>query len=280
MTGVYGGRPDFTQNIDRHLTGKNSPAPDQNKEPTIRPKTDAIVFSKRRLETLPIPAEDRIFYRDSKTAGLNLAVRPTGHKAFYFVRWANGLTLQMLLGTFPAMSVEQARTAAAKLLGQVAAGHDPQEERRTRREEPTIKDLFDHWMLRAKAHKRPKSWGEDERQYNALLKPWANRKLSTIHKPDVQALHSKVGTENGTYTANRMLALLSAMFNRADDLGYRGSNPCKGVTRFKEQSRDRWLQGDELGRFLRHWRRNRIRMSAITFSFRSFRVPGKAMCCA
>ena len=63
------------------------------------------------------------------------------------------------------------------------------------------------------------------------------------------ALHAKIGRENGQYAANRMLALLSAMFNHAAHLGYEGGNPAHGVKHFKEQSRDRFLRADEIKAF-------------------------------
>ena len=109
--------------------------------------------------------------------------------------------------------------------------------------------LWDHWLLYAEAHKKPDSVYEDKLKYNKFLKPWANRRLSTIRKADVQALHSRVGTENGIYQANRLLALARSMFNKAEDIGYRAENPAKGVKLFKEQSRDRFLQPGELKAF-------------------------------
>jgi integrase len=39
------------------------------------------------------------------------------------------------------------------------------------------------------------------------------------------------------------------MFSYAVNVGYEGVNPCRGVRRFKEEARDRFLQADELGRF-------------------------------
>ena len=218
-------------------------------------------FTEAKVRALPTPATGRSWWYDTKARGLAICRMHTGATSFYFYKWHDGKPKRELLGKFPDLTVQQARDAAETRLGKIAAGEDPFEQRRTRRQEPTLAELFAHWMIHAKAHKRPKSYGEDERQYNALLKSWANRRLSTIHKSDVQALHSKIGIgwdeqvkdktihRGGTYMANRLLALLSAMFNRADDLGYRGSNPCKGITKFKETSRDRWLQGDELQRF-------------------------------
>ena len=39
------------------------------------------------------------------------------------------------------------------------------------------------------------------------------------------------------------------MFNKASDMGFRGENPAKGVKRFKETKRDRFLERDELPAF-------------------------------
>ena len=181
----------------------------------MKPKTEAIPFTKKRLAALPAP-KDRpgIFYRDSRIAGLSIRVTATT-KTFYFVKWANGRPLQIPLGRFPMMSVEQASNRVKHLLSELAEGRDPQSERRTRREEPTIKNLWEHWLLYAKQHKR--TWPEDERQYNSFLKPLAGRKLSAVKKSDVQALHAKVGqtykvtvegethTRGGHYAANRLL---------------------------------------------------------------------------
>jgi integrase len=53
------------------------------------------------------------------------------------------------------------------------------------------------------------------------------------------------GNISGT-TANRALTLLSTVFNHMlPDI----PNPCKGIKKFKEQSRDRFLQPEELKRF-------------------------------
>ena len=212
-------------------------------------KKNRFPFTEAKLRALPTPAAGRSWWYDTKARGLAVCRMHTGATSFYFYKWHDGQPKRELLGKFPDVTVQQARDAAETRLGKIAAGEDPFEQRRTRRQEPTLADLFAHWMIHAKAHKRPKSYGEDERQYNALLKPWAGRRLGTIKKADVQELHARVGRENGTYMANRLLALLSAMFGKADDIGYRGGNPCKGITKFKEISRDRWLQGDELQRF-------------------------------
>ena len=39
------------------------------------------------------------------------------------------------------------------------------------------------------------------------------------------------------------------MYNRSRTIGYTGANPCEGVQRFAEESRERFLNANELGRF-------------------------------
>ncbi len=136
------------------------------------------------------------------------------------------------------------------IVGEVGKGNDPQAARQAARHEQTIKGLFDFW-LDSHAKLRNKGWPEDERRFNRYLKPWASRKLSSIKKPDVQSLFSRVARDNGPYAANRLLALVRAMFNKAPDMGYVGTNPTAGVKKFSEEKRDRFLQGDELPAFFR-----------------------------
>ena len=47
-------------------------------------------------------------------------------------------------------------------------------------------------------------------------------------------------------TANRVLALLSAMFNKGRMIGWEKDNPYKGVEKFAETSRERFLNAEEV----------------------------------
>ena len=158
--------------------------------------------------------------------------------------------MQIPLGVFPSISIEQARRAATTMLGQLAAGIDVAAARQADSHEQTMGGLFSYWLeTHAKQHK--KTWSEDQRQYDTMLRGWATRKLSAIKKSDVQGLHAKVGTKHGHYAANRLLALVRAMFNKAPDMGFRGENPAKGVKKFREVKRDRFLGREELPAFFR-----------------------------
>jgi integrase len=207
-------------------------------------------FSEERIRKLKPPADrDREYHKDKTYPGLQVCVTSAGSKTFYLVKRTDGRPTRHLLGNAAELSVDQARKAAAAKAGKIASGENPQADRRRKREEPTLEKLHKHWMLYATAHKKPSSAAEDKRVFEKLCSGLAKRRLGTIKKADVQALHATIGTDNGIYAANRTLALLRAMFNVAEEIGYRGDNPAKGVKTFKEESRDRFLQIGELEAF-------------------------------
>ena len=104
--------------------------------------------------------------------------------------------------------------------------------------------------LERHAKQRKRTWREDQRYYDRhLANTLGRKKLSTITKRDISLLHANIGKTRQTH-ANRVLALISSVFGRAVEYGlWEELNPCQGIKRFKEQSRDRFLSADELARF-------------------------------
>ncbi len=207
-----------------------------------------ILFSKTRLQKLPIPTKSRCYYYDSKVPGLAICITSAGGRAYYVYRWHDGKPVRVRLAAFDDISVEDVRKLAQKTLGDFASGINPQAQKRKEREALTFGRLFSHWIeLVAKPHKR--SWKADQNRYDLFLKPWEGRRLAAISRADVAALHAKIGRENGHYQANRVLALVCAMFNRAEEIGWNGPNPAARVRRFPEPSRDRFLGTNEVAKF-------------------------------
>lgn len=208
-------------------------------------------FSKRRIEELPLPSTDRVYYLDARTPGLTVCVTHRGTTTFYHVKKVGGRVRRVRLGRFPEVSVEQARKEAEKLNGRVAAGEDPQAQKVAARGEMVLEDLLTRWLADAKLRK--KTWKEDQRQYNVFLKKWGRRRLSEIDSGEVVTLHSNIGEKNGQYAANRVLALLRSMFNFAmsptGSIKWKGSNPTAGIRKFTEKSRDRFITPEEMPAF-------------------------------
>ncbi len=208
-----------------------------------------INFTKAALSKAPPPGKgQRDYYYDEREKGLVMALTATGNRSFYLYKRVDGRPERIYLGKFPDLSVENARKLAAEAKGKIASGKNPQKEKRAIRDEMTFAALFTEYMEKySKVHKR--SWAYDEREVNKFLSHWFKRKISSIAKNEVERLHAKTGKENGLYQANRLLERVRSIFNKAIDWGWDGTNPATGIKKFKEQSRDRFLQPDELPRF-------------------------------
>lgn len=204
-------------------------------------------FTPARLEKLKPGAKTAMYY--DVGAPLALWVTPAGVKTFCVYRRVNGRPCRVRIGRVGDVALGDARKAATKLLGEVAGGGDPAAERTAKRKQATFAMLWAYWFDHH-AKTKKKTWKEDKRLWdNFLSDRWGSRQLGAIKKADVVRLHNEVGEKNGPYAANRLLALIHAMYGKADDLGYTGPNPAHRVTRFAEQKRDRFLGADELPRF-------------------------------
>lgn len=206
-------------------------------------------FTKAILNALKLPSRGkRSLYRDSKTPGLGIRITDTGHKTFIVYRKIDGKPERITLGRYPDLSIEQARHKAIEINAAIVRGENPNDKRRLERTEATLGNLFHEYMERyARLHK--KSWKSDEARFKLHLYCWKDKKISQITKADIQKLHVHIGKAHKV-EANRMLALISIMFNKSVEFGlWDKPNPVSGIKKFKEKSRDRFLQSEELPRF-------------------------------
>lgn len=207
-----------------------------------------LAFTKQTLQKLPRPNKGMATYQDLRERGLSLYVTCGGAMTFFVRKRINGRDERVKLGNFPEMTVEQARIAALQIKAAIAGGSNPNQERMKLRKEITFEELFHEYMERySKPHK--KSWQFDDREVRKFLSHWFTRKVSSITKQEIAKLHDKLGRDNGLYQANRVLERIRAMFNKAIEWGWDGTNPSIGIKKFREKSRDRFIQPDELPRF-------------------------------
>ncbi len=210
-----------------------------------------INFTKVTLDTLPLPAVGkRSYYYDTKMRGLGLSITSNATKSFIVYRWVSGKPERVTLGRYPDLSIEQARNKTVEINAAIARGENPNDKRRLERAEITFGGLFGEYMERH-SKLRKKTWKEDESRFRLHLFHWKEKKLSQITKADIQKLHVDIGRDHKA-EANHVFALLSVMFNKAIEFGlWDKPNPATGIKKFREVSRDRFLQADELPRFFK-----------------------------
>jgi len=214
-------------------------------------KENKLNFNKTNILNLSLPEKGKIaYYYDAQVSGLGIMLFPSGTKTFFVYKRVNGRPDKIKLGRFPQMAVEQARKAAYSIINEIDKGIDPKLEKSKIAKEMLFSELFQEFMEKhSKLHK--KSWRFDEDKYRLHLSHFAKRRIGAISKTDIIHLHSSLAKTSGLYSANRVLGMLATMFNKAIEWGWEGINPCIGIKKFKEKSRERFIQGDEITKFFK-----------------------------
>jgi integrase len=197
------------------------------------------------------PGKDRVYVPDAGSAGLFVAVTAAGGRTFILYRRVRGRPVRVRLGAWPhELGLDAARKMALQQNAAIGRGEDPRAPKRDARNEPTFGEVFALHLERVKARNR--TWKETQRQFDAYLSHWKNKRLSDITRGDVERLHARLGTECGRYQANRVLSTIGCVYSKTAYVsGYRGENPARGVERYREVSRERFLRADELPKFFK-----------------------------
>jgi integrase len=207
-------------------------------------------FTKTAIENLS-PTGNRYEVRDDILAGLLVRVGSSGDKAFYFqYRTGKGrgaANKRFHIGTFPTLTVEQARQIAKEKAAVVAMGGDPAQEVREEKTAATMQNSLHGFIEEHVAKLKLQSI----KSYTTIIMKRLLPGLGKLHVKDVSfsdvaKLHHSM--KNTPYLANRSLAVLSKFFGWCEMRGYRerGSNPCHGVTKYKEHKRQEFMGATEL----------------------------------
>lgn len=210
-------------------------------------------LTKSKIDSL-IPGEKDQFAWDLALPGYGLKITPSGKKVFILqYRPAGGRASgvrRYTIGTYGALTPDQARKEAVRLRGLIASGIDPAEAKTKAKAAIPFKTFAAQYLEQyATLHKKPRSVVEDRRNLdNHVLPVLSNKSLEKISRADVAQLHHRLRTS--PTAANRVLSLLTTMLNLAERWGLRpdGSNPCRHIQRFKEDRRERFLSSEELAR--------------------------------
>lgn len=212
-----------------------------------------INFTEKTLADLPIPTDNRpVTYYDTGQAGLCIIVTYGGTKTYYFYTKFFGVPKRVKIGRVGTIKLVEARMKARELRTIADHGTDPSQERSDALRDMTLKNFFDtqYFPRHVLVYTRPKSQAKAETMFRNYLSELHNRKMISITRADVERLQTSLRDRISLYTANRTVALVKHMYNKAIEWGYpaRHGNPAVGIKMFKEQSRERFLQPDELQR--------------------------------
>jgi integrase len=208
-------------------------------------------FTKSELLRLALPEQGkRLTVYDSAEQKLTLRVTATGAKTFYVVKRTGASMTWYKLGRFPEMTVEQARSEAAKFLGEFARGANPAEARRAVRAEVTFGEVFERYLVEKKKRDGSRLTAKTKQVYRGVLGLYLvgirSRKLSEITREQVRAIHWDASKKSEAQ-ADQALRVVSAVFGFAADRElFAGENPASGIQKNPTVERDRFVQEAEL----------------------------------
>jgi integrase len=150
------------------------------------------------------------------------------------------------IGRWPEWTATAARDEALALKKKIRDGSDPLEEKHQDHSEPTLAILTAEYMASdGESKKRPSSVRNDRQMLKSIILPRLGKmRLKAIAKRDIEKLHSAL--KETPYQGNRVLGLLSAMFNYAIERGMMVSNPAHRIEKFPEEKRERFLTIEEM----------------------------------
>jgi integrase len=210
---------------------------------------------------------------DQELRGFGVKVVASGLKTFVVqYRNAQGRSRRIMIGRYGVMTVEEARREAKTVLGKIAKGIDPLEEKHADAgDNITVAEVCAWYLTEAEEgrilgrRRRPikaSTLAMDRSRIDVHIKPLLGKRVvSSLKLGDIEGAQADIAagktskpragsrggvTTGGEGVAARTMSTLHAVFEHAVRLGKIESNPAKGVRRIASAPRDRRLSRAEI----------------------------------
>jgi integrase len=173
--------------------------------PTLR-------LTKRTIEALPFAPTGQMLYRDSELTGFGVRVGRRS-KVYFVESQVRCRTVRTSIGRADVFSPEAARKKALLLLGAMAEGRHPSDDRDAAlAERLTVDQAFEQFFA-AKPHLSPRTVKDYRRTRDVYLRAWKGRTLSAIDREMILVRHRAITDDHGAVTANNVMRHLRSVYN-------------------------------------------------------------------
>ena len=202
--------------------------------------------------------------RDGRLRGFGVRVLPSGRKRFFVHCQHRGQRVWKIVGDAETMDVREARSRAVEMLAAIRRGGElpslPEE---------TLFEAVAETVFRR--HERVWKPGTLHVNRNYLRKQilphFSGHHIAAIDRRDVTNWFASLRATPAA--ADRSMPVLSVIMREAEAMGLRpeGSNPCRGIRRYRRKGRERFLSDAEIrrlsGRLSAHAGRRPSQVAAV-----------------
>ena len=210
------------------------------------PVTRGHRLSTRTVGRLSVTEREAIFW-DRDLLGFGVRVYPSGTKTFVVQSRGEGRSRRITIGRHGAITADEARQRAARIIARIKTWDDPGPPARTRVTVAELAERYleEHVAIRCKPGTQV-LYRAAVRQY--IVPALGDSPVSAVRREQVAVLHHAL--RETPYAANRAVHLLARIVDVAEDEGLRprGANPCRSIEKFRERSHERFLSEEELRR--------------------------------
>jgi integrase len=222
-----------------------------------------LKLTARALDNLPLPSSGRVEYFDEALPGFAVRIFPSGRRVFTLLYRRKGGRAKKKervdLGTYPPLTLAQARELASKLKAEIQLGKDPRRERTPARpadatvmaaDGPTVNQLCDAYLVHPSGGGRLRAAStlpHYRRLIAAEIVPaFGDRRAAAITRTEVREWSERLADEKPV-VANRAFAVMRRSYEWALGRDLVQSSPFVGIHKpAAEVPRDRVLSDDEI----------------------------------
>jgi integrase len=207
-----------------------------------------VRLNEQTIKGTKAPASGYLLVRDGEIPGFGLRVTANDARAFVLTYTVEGRQRRLTIGAWPAWTATAARERAKELRREIDSGADPLEEKRARREAPTVEEIANDYLER---HAAKKKSGKTLREYitRDVLPVWGKWKAADVRRRDVIELVERKARAT-PIAGNMLLGVIRGMFNWAIEKDYLAQSPAfKVKPPAPKKERDRWLTEEEIRTF-------------------------------
>ena len=183
--------------------------------------------------------------RDSKLRGFGVRVLPSGRKHFFVHCQHREVRVWRIVGDASSTGVHEARLSATEMLAAIRRG----ETMPLRPDETLFEAVAEAVFQRYERVWKPRTLYVNRHYLRRQILPhFAGRPIADINAQDVRNWFAFL---RGTpVAADRSMPVLSVIMSESEAMSLRpeGSNPCRGIRRYRRKERERFLSDDEIRR--------------------------------